>query len=133
MISTSPSAPTIASGEIRATNEVTAYFDSDMSLKENIELIPDPITIIDQLRGVKFNWTEEYLQSRGGEDGFFVRRSDIGLIAQEVEKVLPEIVATRPNGNKAIKYDRIVAVLIESVKYLKEKLEILEQKVNKNT
>ena len=133
MVSTSTLAPTISSGEIRATNEVTAYFDSDMALKEDIALISNPITIIDQLNGVRFNWTKEYIDSRGGEDGFFVRKNDIGLIAQDVERVLPEIVATRPNGNKAIKYDRLVAVLIESVKYLNTKIEILEQKLNKNT
>lgn len=133
MVSTSTGQPSISSGEIRATNEVTAYFDSDMTLKEDITLISNPITIIDQLKGVRFNWSNDYINSRGGEDGFFVRKADIGLLAQDVEKVLPEIVATRNNGNKAIKYDRLVAVLIESVKYLNNKLEILEQKVNKNT
>ena len=133
MVSTSTLAPVINSGEIRATNEVTAYFDSDLALKEDITLISNPITIIDQLKGVRFNWSNDYINSRGGEDGFFVRKNDIGLIAQDVERVLPEIVATRPNGNKAIKYDRLVAVLIESVKYLNTKLEILERKLNKNT
>jgi len=103
-------------GEIRATNEITAYFSSDIRLKENIRLIADPITIVNQIRGVYYDWTDEHIKARGGEDGYFVRKHDIGVIAQEVEAVLPEIVAERDDGTKVVKYEKLVALLIEAVK-----------------
>jgi len=103
-------------GEIRASNEITAYYSSDIRLKENIRLIADPIGIINQIRGVYYDWTDDHIKARGGEDGYFVRKHDIGVIAQEVEKVLPEIVAERDDGTKVVKYEKIVALLIEAVK-----------------
>lgn len=122
-------------GEIRATNEITAYYSSDIRLKENIRLIENPITIIDQIRGVRFDWTDEYIKSRGGEDGYFVRKKDIGVIAQEIEAVLPEIVAIRDDGTKVVKYEKIVALLIEAIKAQQQQItqisHTLEKLVNK--
>ena len=105
-----------ATGEIRASNEITAYYTSDARLKENVTIISSPIEKLEQIRGVYFDWTDEHVQERGGEDGYFVRKHDIGVIAQEVEAVLPEIVATRDNGYKAVKYEKIVPLLIECIK-----------------
>ena len=62
---------------------------------------------------------KSYIDQRGGEDGYFVRKKDVGVIAQEVEKVLPEAVAQRPDGIKAVKYDRLTCLLIEAVKQLR--------------
>ena len=103
-------------GEIRASSEITAYFSSDRRLKENIKLIENPITIIDQIRGVTFDWTDEHMARRGGEDGYFVRKHDIGVIAQEVQAVLPELVGTREDGYLAVKYEKLVPLLIEAIK-----------------
>jgi hypothetical protein len=103
-------------GEIRASSEITAYFSSDARLKENIKLIENPITIIDQIRGVTFDWTDEHMARRGGEDGYFVRKHDIGVIAQEVQAVLPELVGTREDGYLAVKYEKMVPLLIEAIK-----------------
>jgi len=103
-------------GEIRATNEITAYYSSDARLKENVTPIEDPIKMLEQIRGVYFDWTDEHIERRGGEDGYFVRKHDIGVIAQEVEAILPEIVATREDGFKAVKYEKIVPLLIETIK-----------------
>jgi hypothetical protein len=103
-------------GEIRASSEITAYFSSDRRLKENIKLIENPITIIDQIRGVTFDWTDEHMARRGGEDGYFVRKHDIGVIAQEVQAVLPELVGTREDGYLAVKYEKMVPLLIEAIK-----------------
>ena len=108
--------PSNTAGEIRASNEITAYYTSDERLKENVVLIGNPIEKLMQIRGVSFDWTEEHIKSKGGEDGYFVRKHDIGVIAQEIEKVLPEIVATRDNGYKAVKYEKIVPLLIECIK-----------------
>ena len=113
-------------GEIRATNDVTAFYSSDRSLKENIKNIENPLEKISQINGVTFDWTEDYIKQHGGEDKYFVRKNDVGVIAQEIEKVLPQVVATRENGIKAVKYDRIVALLIESVKELKKEIEELK-------
>jgi len=113
-------------GEIRATNDVTAFYSSDKSLKENIKNIEHPLEKISQINGVTFDWTEEYIKQHGGEDKYFVRKNDVGVIAQEIEKVLPQVVATRENGIKAVKYDRIVALLIESIKELKKEIEELK-------
>ena len=117
-------------GEIRATNDVTAFYSSDVSLKENITNIPDPLEAVKKLNGVLFDWKKEYMDKRGGEDGYFVRKKDVGVIAQEVEKVLPEAVAQRPDGIKAVKYDRLTCLLIEAVKKLQDKVDSLSNKEN---
>jgi hypothetical protein len=115
-------------GEIRATNDVTAFFSSDVALKENIVNIPEPLESIKKLNGVLFDWKKDYIDKRGGEDGYFVRKKDVGVIAQEVEKVLPEAVAERPDGIKAVKYDRLTCLLIEAVKKLSAQVEVLSKK-----
>jgi hypothetical protein len=115
-------------GEIRATNDVTAFYSSDVALKENIINIPDPLESLKKLNGVLFDWKKEYMDQRGGEDGYFVRKKDVGVIAQEVEKVLPEAVAERPDGIKAVKYDRLTCLLIEAVKKLSAQVEVLSKK-----
>jgi len=114
-------------GEIRATNEITAYFSSDARLKENIQPIENPIAMLEAIRGVYFDWTTEHIERRGGEDGYFVRKHDIGVIAQEVEKILPEIVATRSDGFKAVKYEKIVPLLIEAIKAQQAEIEQMKK------
>ena len=113
-------------GEIRATNDVTAFYSSDRKLKENVKNIENPIEKIQKINGVTFDWTDEYIKKHGGEDNYFVRKKDVGVIAQEIEEVLPEVVATRKDGTKAVKYDRICALLIESIKELKKEIEELK-------
>ena len=117
-------------GEIRATNDVTAYYSSDRNLKENIEVIADPLGKITAMRGVMFDWTDEHIEKRGGEDGYFVRKHDVGVIAQEVEAVLPEVVRERDDGTKAVDYQKIVALLIEGMKEQQEQIKTLTEQVN---
>jgi len=114
-------------GQIRATDDITAFYSSDVALKENIHNIPSASEKIEQLNGVLFDWKQEYIDNNGGEDGYFVRKSDVGVIAQDVEKVLPEIVGTRPNGIKAVKYDRLCALLIEGFKEMKQEIKQLKE------
>ena len=114
-------------GEIRATNNVTAYYTSDRSLKENDVVIENALAKVSSIRGITFDWKDEEIAARGGEDGYFVRKHDVGVIAQEIEAVLPEAVATRENGIKAVRYDLIVPLLIEAIKELKAEIEILKQ------
>ncbi|NBP00848.1 MAG: tail fiber domain-containing protein [Proteobacteria bacterium] len=103
-------------GEIRASNEITAYYGSDKNLKENIVPLSDAIEKINSIGGYEFDWKQSYIDARGGEDGYYVRKHDIGVIAQEIENVLPEIVGTRADGFKAVKYEKIVPLLIEAIK-----------------
>ena len=117
-------------GEIRATNDVTAFYSSDRNLKENIEVIADPLGKITALRGVTFDWTDEHIAKRGGEDGYFVRKHDVGVIAQEVEEVLPEVVRQRDDGTKAVDYQKMVALLIEGMKEQQEQIKTLTEQVN---
>ena len=114
-------------GEIRATNDVTAFYSSDASLKENIINIPSPMDLVSKLNGVLFDWKKDYIDQRGGEDGYFVRKKDVGVLAQDVEKVLPEIVGTRDDGIKAVKYDRLTSLLIECVKDLQGQIDKLKR------
>ena len=116
------------SGEIRATNDVTAFYSSDIALKENIVNIPSPMNLVKKINGVLFDWKQDYIDSKGGEDGYFVRKKDVGILAQDVEKVLPEIVATRKDGIKAVKYDRLVSLLVECVKDLQGQVDKLKGK-----
>tara|TARA_X000001388_G_scaffold16501_2_gene10194 strand:+ start:361 stop:1992 length:1632 start_codon:yes stop_codon:yes gene_type:complete len=113
-------------GEIRATNNVTAFYSSDKKFKENITNIPDAVSKVQALNGVNYDWTDEYIFKNGGEDGYFLRKNDIGVIAQEVEAVLPEVVRDRPDGSKAVAYEKLVPLLIEAIKELKDELDVVK-------
>jgi hypothetical protein len=116
-------------GEIRATNEVTAYYSSDARLKENVQTIENALNKLRQLNGVMFDWTEEVILQRGGEDGYFVRKHDTGLIAQQVEEVLPEVVADRQDGYKAIKYEKMVGLIIQGINELGEEIKTIKERL----
>ena len=90
--------------------DVVAYASSDERYKDLITPIENPNEKIKLLSGNTFVWNDKHEVFKG--------KKDIGVIAQEVEKVLPEIVETRDNGYKAVKYEKIVALLIESNKEL---------------
>ena len=111
-------------GEIRATNNVTAFYSSDERLKDNVQVITNALAKVLQIRGVEFDWNN----LTEPEDGYFVRKHDVGVIAQEIEKVLPEVVANREDGIKAVKYDRIIPLLIEAIKELKAEIDTLKSK-----
>ena len=95
-------------GSFTATGDVTAY--SDERLKRNIETINKPLDIVNALRGVKFE-----------KDG----RHSTGVIAQEVEKVLPEVVHTDAEGMKSVAYGNVVGVLIEAIKEQQKQIDWL--------
>ena len=109
-------------GAILASNDVVAFASSDERLKENITLIENPLDKIIQLGGYEFDWIQN-------EEIHVHHGHDIGVIAQEVEKVLPELVTTRDNGYKAVKYEKIVALLIEGIKAQQSKIDSLENDI----
>ena len=114
-------------GEIRATNNITAFYSSDKRLKENIVNIPNALDKVMDINGVEFDWSANYIKEHGGEDELFNRKHQVGVIAQEVEKVLPEVVADRPDGYKAVRYEQLVPLLIEAIKELKTEIDTHKQ------
>ena len=109
-------------GAIRATGDVTAFYSSDKNLKQNIVNIDNSLDKVSKLNGVYYNWTKEAQEKHS----HFGEEKEVGVIAQDVEAVLPEIVATREDGTKAVRYERLCALLIESVKELKKEIEELK-------
>ena len=121
---TVPAAQLHIVGDGLFTGNITAYYSSDISLKDNIRPIESAIFKVQQIRGVTFDWNEKspgWARERG---------HDVGVIAQEVEKVLPEVVQERTNGYLGVDYKRIIPLLIESVKELKQEVDDLKKKVN---
>ena len=102
--------------------DVVAYASSDERYKDNVIPIENPNDKIKQIGGYTFDWNDKHEIFKG--------QHDVGVIAQEIEKVLPEIVETRENGFKAVKYEKIVALLIESNKELIKRIEELESKIS---
>ena len=103
-----------SSGQLSATDFNSL---SDIRFKDNIETLQDASTVIDQLRGVSFNWKDN------GNKAY-------GLIAQEVQSVLPEIVEQNDSGALSVRYLGLIAYLIESNKELQERVARLESQVN---
>ena len=110
-------------GAITATGDITAFFTSDETLKTNIENIQNPMDKVMELNGVYYDWTQEAKDKHShlGDD------REVGVIAQQVEKVLPEMVGTRDDGTKAVRYERMCALLIECVKDLQNQVNELKK------
>jgi hypothetical protein len=112
-------------GAITATGDITAFSASDIRFKENITAIESPIEKIKMISGNTYDWKAENKDIHGFEG------NDVGVIAQEIEEVLPQLVVTRDNGYKAVKYDKLVALLIEGIKEQQKQIEDLSNKINK--
>jgi hypothetical protein len=112
-------------GEIRATNNVTAFYSSDARLKENVRPIENALDIVTTVGGKTFDWTDAYIAEHGGEDDYFVRKNDFGVIAQDVEEMFPLAVRTRDDGTLAVDYEKLVAVAFAAIKELKAELDEL--------
>ena len=89
---------------------------SDENLKTNIRTIEDPLAKVVQIRGVNFDWKE-------------TQRPSLGVIAQEVEKVLPELVTD--NGTKTVNYNGLIGLLIETVKEQQKQINTLSERLSK--
>jgi hypothetical protein len=97
---------------------------SDRRFKENIETIESPLEKIQNIKGVSFEWKTTEYKDKGFPDG-----RHFGVIAQEVEEVLPEIVKEGPDGDKAVSYTELVPILTEAVKQQQKQIEDLQQEV----
>jgi hypothetical protein len=112
-------------GEIRATNNVTAYYSSDARLKENVHPIQNALGIVSAVGGKTFDWTDAYVAEHGGADGYFVRKSDFGVIAQDVQAVFPVAVRERGDGTLAVDYEKLVAVAFQAIAELRAEVDAL--------
>ena len=106
-----------AAGNANFSGTVTA--NSDEKLKENVVGITNALEKVMDLRGVYFNRIGKTYDDR-----------EIGVIAQEVEKVLPELVKENPDGTKAVAYQNMVAVLIEAIKEQQEQINELRSRLD---
>jgi hypothetical protein len=113
--STAPAYLLDVSGTIRATGDVIAY--SDARVKDNVETVKDALQTVTSLRGVTYTRKDNEDKSR-----------KVGVIAQEVLSVLPEVVQKDNNGNYSVAYGNMVGVLIEAIKELTTRIEQLENK-----
>jgi hypothetical protein len=105
---------------IRCVGDIVAYYSSDQQFKDNIVTLEGALDKVKAIRGVRFDWNDKQDVYEG---------HDIGVVAQEVEAVLPELVHYREhNDSKAVDYVKLTAVLIEAVKELAAKVEVLENR-----
>jgi len=99
---------------------------SDLTLKENLVKILNPLDKVSQINGYTFTWKEN-APARQHISNII---NDAGLIAQEVEEVLPEIVRQNEDGTKALNYNGITGLLIEAIKELKAQNDDLQSQIN---
>ena len=105
--------------ELKCFGDITAFASSDATLKENITPISNAVDKVLSISGNTFTWNEKSIYN--GEEG-------TGIIAQEIEALgLPGLTTTRENGTKAVRYDRLVPLLIEAIKELSNKVKSLEK------
>ena len=106
-------------GALRVAGDITAFYSSDKNLKENITPIPNALDKIIAISGNTFTWKEGTPNEALGDD--------IGVIAQEVEALgLSGLTETRHDGTKAVRYDRLIPVLIQAIKELDARVKTLE-------
>ena len=118
MLFRSASVLNINPGGVYITGVATAQdFDalSDINYKENINTVNNALLKVEQMRGVKFDWKDNGLPSAG-------------LIAQDVEKYLPELVTSREN-TKSLNYNGIIGVLVEAIKEQQKQIDELKQTI----
>ena len=107
------------SGALNVGGDITAFASSDVTLKENITPISNAVDKVRSISGNTFTWNKKSVYN--GEEG-------TGIIAQEIEALgLPGVTETRQDGTKAVRYDRLVPLLIEAIKELDTKVKSLER------
>ena len=114
-------------GRIDASNDVVAFATSDKRLKCNIKPIENALCKVIGVTGNTFDWkelTKEEIQTIHGNTG-----RDVGVIAQEIESILPEAVTTRESGYKAVNYEKIIPLLIEAIKEQQKQIDELKSRL----
>lgn len=107
---------------LRIFGDVIAFAASDERLKENIKPIENALDKVSKIGGYEFDWNDQ--TEVHGHEGH-----DIGVIAQEIEAILPEVVTTRDSGYKAVKYEKIVPLLIQAIKEQQKEINELRETI----
>jgi hypothetical protein len=115
--------PNTTDGRIDASNDIVAFSSSDLRLKENIKPIENALDKVKSLTGVEFDWKPELKHAHGYEG------HDTGVIAQEVQEVMPTAIRTNDTGYLAVRYEKLIGLLIEANKELAARVEQLESKL----
>ena len=109
-----------SSGTFTVSGDVVAYGSpSDISLKENIKPIENALDKVEKLQGVTFDWKDK-------QENILHIKEDIGFIAQDVQKVLPELVRKNENGKLSLRHQGVIPVLLEAIKELREEVKQLK-------
>jgi hypothetical protein len=116
----------VDTNNLNVEGNVTAFHSSDESLKENIRVIDNPIERIQKIRGVFFDWTDDYIKNQSGDGAIDIRKDDVGVIAQDVQPVLDEVVTARKDGTLAVRYEKMVALCIEAIKDQQDQIDSLK-------
>ena len=107
-------------GTLDVTGDITAFYSSDGRLKDNLNHIDDPLAKVLSISGYTFDWNENTTKEG----------TETGVIAQEVESLgLPGVVVTRDNGYLAVNYEKLVPLLLESIKELSRNVDEQKQKI----
>jgi len=113
-------------GQVRSTGDIIAFFTSDSRLKENIKKIESPLHKLTQINGYTFTWN-------ASDEITYRKGDDVGLIAQEVRSIIPQAVILRENGYYGLDYVKVIPLLVESIKELKQKVDVLENVIQQNS
>ena len=109
-----------SSGTFTVSGDVVAYGSpSDISLKENIKPIENALDKVEKLQGVTFDWKDK-------QENILHIKEDIGFIAQDVQKVLPELVRKNENGKLSLRHQGVIPILLEAIKELREEVKQLK-------
>jgi len=119
---TTPAYKLDVAGTVNASGGYTQV--SDVKFKKDITSIESPLNKVLNIRGVSYNWKKEEYKDKGFAEG-----RHYGVIGQEIEKVLPEVVKESPNGEKGVSYTELIPVLIEAVKEQQKMIEELKAEV----
>ena len=113
-------------GDLEVTGEVTSFSTSDKRLKENINSLNDSLSIIDKLNPVSFNWNNDAKELSKNKN---TDNKQYGLIAQELEEILPSLVHDMYHGEyKGVDYEKLIPILISAVKELSNEIKELKKK-----
>ncbi len=115
----------VVSGSLEATGNIVAFASSDERLKENIKPIPWAVDKVSKLEGVTFDWREGY------DDIHRMKGHDVGVIAQNVKDIVPEVVSEMMGGYLGVKYEKLTPLLIEAIKELSQKVDELEKEIKR--
>jgi hypothetical protein len=116
---------------ITAGGDIYAFYTSDKSLKTNITPITGALDKLSQISGVEFDWTAEHLAAKADLPEQYRRVHDVGVIAQDVQQVLPEVVLERTDGTLSVDYAKMVPLLIQAIKELQLEVNTLKGKKKK--